>query len=100
VLNEVEVSKNISYYRGGAPNSAALFGSIIARLNDELIAAGKSPLGFLNPWIYSNKDAFTDIVSGDNSGCNTPGFNATTGWDPVTGFGSARYPKLRAAAGL
>ena len=34
---------------------------------------------------------------GDNPGCGTDGFNATIGWDPVTGLGTPNYPKLLAA---
>lgn len=68
----------------GTSCSSPLFASIVSLLNDELIAAGKSPLGFLNPWLYSTAaSAFTDITSGNNPGCNTNGFSATTGWDPV-----------------
>jgi tripeptidyl-peptidase-1 len=73
---------------------------MIAMVNDELITAGKPTLGFLNPWLYANLDAFYDMTSGNNPGCQTDGFNATTGWDPVSGVGAPRYAKLRAAAGL
>jgi tripeptidyl-peptidase-1 len=80
--------------------SSALVAAMIAMVNDELIAAGKPTLGFLNPWLYANLDAFYDMTSGHNTGCQTDGFNATTGWDPVSGVGAPRYTKLRAAAGL
>jgi hypothetical protein len=43
-------------------------------LNAELIAAGKSVLGFMNPFIYANPGVFTDITTGSNPGCNTNGF--------------------------
>ena len=70
-------------------------------LNDRLIAAGKSPLGFLNPFLYSTgKSALNDITSGSNPGCNTNGFPAKKGWDPVTGLGTPDFVKLAAAAGL
>ncbi|KAJ6560627.1 family S53 protease [Mycena vulgaris] len=70
--------------------SAAIFASMIALLNNERIAMGKPGLGFLNPLIYANPHAFNDMKTGTNPGCGgtTPGFNATYGWDPVTGFGS------------
>lgn len=68
----------------GTSASSPTFASVIALINDELIAAGKSPLGFLNPWLYSTaSDALNDITEGDNPGCGTDGFSATTGWDPV-----------------
>ena len=77
----------------GTSCSSPLFASIVSLLNDELIAAGKSPLGFLNPWLYSTAaSAFTDITSGNNPGCDTDGFSATTGWDPVCSV----YSSIRA----
>lgn len=48
----------------GTSCSTPLFASLVSLLNDELVAAGKSPLGFLNPLIYSSSGAFTDITSG------------------------------------
>jgi len=85
----------------GTSCSSPTFASVIALLNDELIAAGKSPLGFLNPWLYSTaSSALNDVTSGDNPGCFSEGFSATTGWDPVTGLGTPDYTNLRTAAGL
>ncbi|TFY82906.1 hypothetical protein EWM64_g1100 [Hericium alpestre] len=84
----------------GTSCSSPLTASIISLLNDELAGRGRSPLGFLNPLIYSRPEAFTDITAGDNPGCNTSGFSATAGWDPVTGVGSPKYSQLRKAVGL
>ena len=54
-----------------------------------------SPLGFLNPFLYSTgASALNDITSGDNPGCDTDGFPAIPGWDPVTGFGTPNFGKL------
>ncbi|KAJ7023906.1 family S53 protease [Mycena alexandri] len=76
--------------------SATIFASMISLLTNERIAAGKPGLGFLNPLIYQNPTAFTDIPTGSNPGCTlTNAFNGTVGWDPVTGFGSPIYSKLR-----
>jgi hypothetical protein len=47
--------------------SAVIFGSIVALLTNERIAAGKPGLGFLNPLIYQNPGAFTDIPGGEAS---------------------------------
>ncbi|KAJ7791695.1 family S53 protease [Mycena olivaceomarginata] len=74
--------------------SAAIFASMVALLNSERTAAGKPGLGFLNPLIYQHGDAFKDFTTGSITGCNSGGFNATAGWDPVSGFGSPSYPKL------
>jgi tripeptidyl-peptidase-1 len=47
-------------------------------LNDARIAAGRPPLGFLNPLIYQVGDkAFNDITAGNAPGCGTPGFNVS-----------------------
>ena len=40
---------------------------------------------------------FNDITVGNNPGCGTPGFNATKGWDPITGVGTPNFAKLRDA---
>ena len=61
------------------------FAGVISLLNDFRLSQGKSPLGFLNPLIYSTGAAgFNDITSGSNPGCSTNGFTAGTGWDPVS----------------
>ncbi|KAI0763109.1 subtilisin-like protein [Trametes elegans] len=80
----------------GTSASSPTFASVIALLNDELLNAGKSPLGFLNPLIYSSSSAaaFNDITEGSNPGCGTEGFPAVEGWDPVTGFGTPDFNKL------
>ncbi|EKM56142.1 uncharacterized protein PHACADRAFT_145272 [Phanerochaete carnosa HHB-10118-sp] len=84
----------------GTSCSTPIFASVVALINDELAAAGMSPLGFLNPFLYANPGAFNDITTGSNPGCGTNGFPAASGWDPVTGLGTPNYPALRAAAGL
>ncbi|KAJ7618157.1 family S53 protease [Mycena polygramma] len=86
----------------GTSCSAPSFASIISLLNDQLIAAGKSPLGFLNPFLYSDagRAAFKDVTSGTNPGCSTNGFSAGSGWDPVTGLGTPDFALLKTAVGL
>lgn len=34
---------------------------------------------------------FYDITTGNNPGCNTNGFYAAAGWDPLTGLGSLNF---------
>ncbi|KAJ3553440.1 hypothetical protein NM688_g3614 [Phlebia brevispora] len=91
-------------YRGvatkasGTSASAPMFASMIALINAERFERGKAPLGFLNPFLYANPDAFEDIIGGSNPGCGTPGFEAKQGWDPVTGLGTPRYGTLMRAA--
>jgi len=69
--------------------------AVLALVNDALIAGGKSPLGFLNPWLYKGGyKAFTDVVSGSAIGCGTLGFPAQSGWDAVSGWGTPYFPKI------
>ncbi|KAJ4488455.1 subtilisin-like protein [Lentinula aciculospora] len=96
---EIIINGHVDYV-GGTSCSSPIFSSVVALLNDELMSAGKSPMGFLNPWIYANPQAFNDITSGNNPGCGTEGFSALEGWDPVTGMGSPNYAAMRTAAGL
>ncbi|KAJ7710689.1 peptidase S8/S53 domain-containing protein, partial [Mycena rosella] len=77
----------------GTSAASPISASIFALVNDKLIAAGKPVLGFLNPFLYSaaGRAAFADVTYGTNPGCNTDGFSASTGWDPVTGLGTPNY---------
>ncbi|KAI0744158.1 family S53 protease-like protein [Daedaleopsis nitida] len=79
----------------GTSASSPTFASVVALLNDRRLAAHLSPLGFLNPLLYSNASAaFNDITTGSNPGCGTQGFPAAAGWDPVTGLGTPDFDKL------
>lgn len=95
----------------GTSASAPMFAALISLLNNARLAHGKPPLGFLNPWLYSHKvvdEGLTDIVHGGSTGCTgtdmysglpTPyvpyaSWNATPGWDPVTGLGTPLFDKL------
>ena len=82
----------------GTSASSPTFAAVIALLNDELLNQGKSPLGFLNPMLYSTgAAALNDVTKGSNPGCGTQGFPAAAGWDPVTGLGTPNFTKLLAA---
>lgn len=88
---------------GGTSASAPVFASLISRINDERVAAGKKPLGFLNPFLYANPGAFNDVTVGsdkvDRNGESLPyGYDCAKGWDPVTGLGTPKYAELLAAA--
>ncbi|KAK3297407.1 peptidase S8/S53 domain-containing protein [Chaetomium fimeti] len=96
----------------GTSASAPMFAALVSLLNNARLAEGRPPLGFLNPWLYSEevsrKGALTDIVHGGSTGCTgtdmysglpTPyvphaSWNATPGWDPVTGLGTPVFDKL------
>ncbi|KAG1763179.1 peptidase S8/S53 domain-containing protein [Suillus occidentalis] len=80
----------------GTSCAAPAFAAFISMLNDARLSAGKTALGFLNPFLYSTGyTALNDITEGRNPGCQTEGFNATVGWDPVTGYGTPNFEKLK-----
>ncbi|KAH9823548.1 tripeptidyl peptidase [Melampsora americana] len=81
---------------GGTSASAPTFASVISLLNDYSLSRGGRPLGYLNPWLYSvGFRGLKDITSGSSSGCDTDGFAARKGWDPVTGLGTPSFKKLK-----
>lgn len=85
-------------YVSGTSAASPTFAAVIALLNDYRMSQGKAPLGFLNPWLYSKAGSgLNDITSGSNPGCQTNGFSASKGWDPVTGLGSPNLGKLQKA---
>ena len=52
----------------------------VVQINEDRLAAGKSPVGFVNPTLYANTWAFHDIVDGSNNGCGTKtGFETAEG---------------------
>jgi hypothetical protein len=62
------VGLNVLLYESGQPNfvggtsaSAPIFASIITLINEKRLAAGKSTVGFINPTLYKNPHAFTDV---------------------------------------
>ncbi|KAI0661166.1 peptidase S8/S53 domain-containing protein, partial [Cubamyces menziesii] len=83
----------------GTSAASPTVASIIALVNDAILAGGGQQVGFLNPLLYSSAArAMNDITQGSNPGCGTNGFPATTGWDPVTGLGTPDFNKLLASA--
>ncbi|KAK8099421.1 uncharacterized protein PG998_012662 [Apiospora kogelbergensis] len=57
---------------GGTSASGPAFAGAIALLNAARKSQGQPPLGFLNPWLYNNSAAFTDITAGYSVGCSGP----------------------------
>ena len=51
-------------------------------------------MGFLNPWIYQNADAFNDVTQGVNNHNLPNGFTAVAGWDASTGVGTPNFVKM------
>jgi len=82
---------------GGTSFAAPLWAGYMALVNQQAVANGNSPLGFVNPAIYSlgvgsgYSAAFHDITSGSN------GYSALAGYDLATGWGSPNGAGLIAA---
>jgi tripeptidyl-peptidase-1 len=88
--------------------SAPVFAAVVSQLNAARLAAKMPRMGFLNPWLYNiGQPGFKDIVLGGSTGCagrigggiKTPlvsgaSWNATEGWDPVTGLGTPLFQSL------
>jgi kumamolisin len=70
---------------GGTSAVAPLWAGLIARIN----AAKASPIGFINPALYSHPGALRDIIHGNNGT-----FAAVPGWDACTGLGSPNGQKV------
>jgi subtilase family serine protease len=75
-------------YYGGTSFAAPMWAGYLALVNQQAVANGDSPLGFINPALYqfglgsSYSADFHDITAGSN------GYSATTGYDLATGWGS------------
>ena len=88
------------YAVSGTSAAAPVMAGMVSLVNAERLAAGRSPLGWINPALYRGKQFFTnDITVGDNKctasltnlACCAQGFNAAVGWDPATGLGSINF---------
>ena len=108
-------SNDYLYPNGGTSASAPIVAGIIGLLNDVRLSRAKPTLGFLNPWLYAKGfESLGDVVDGGAGGCDgvdlhsgTPVegapvipyamWNATVGWDPVTGLGKPDFGRMREA---
>jgi tripeptidyl-peptidase-1 len=111
VANNIDtITDQIFLPNGGTSASAPLFAGMLALILDARLQLGLPAFGLLNPALYQIAervpDTFNDITVGDNRctgifgpnqthTCCPFGFNASRGWDPVTGLGSVRFQKLK-----
>jgi subtilase family serine protease len=85
---------------GGTSFAAPRWAGFLALVNQQNVANGHSTLGFLNPLIYpiaessSYTSDFHDITSGNNNNGKGKSYNAVTGYDLVTGWGSPNGQNL------
>jgi subtilase family serine protease/sugar lactone lactonase YvrE len=92
----------------GTSFAAPRWAGFMALVNQQAVAAGNPTVGFINPAIYaigegsSYDNDFHDITSGNNGSTiylatapiRLAGFNAVTGYDLITGWGSPAGQKL------
>ena len=80
---------------GGTSAAAPLWAAFMALVNQQTVAKGNSPAGFINPTIYSlaqtasYTNIFHDIVTGNNTNLvNSNLYYAVPGYDLATGLGT------------
>jgi len=98
---------------GGTSFAAPRWAGFVALINQQSVANGKGTVGFFNSALYnlgvgsSYSSNFHDITSGSNPAINSsgttisggPSFNAVTGYDLVTGWGSPKAAFITTLAG-
>jgi tripeptidyl-peptidase-1 len=95
---------NLNVAIAGTSASTPVVAGMFSLINAARKIAGQSPLGFVQPLLYSQGAAFMkDIVIGNNSClavtdilaealcCPVQGYTAQPGWDPTTGLGSINF---------
>ena len=70
-------------YNSGTSASTPIFAAVIFRINAERMAAGKGPVGFINPVLYANPQVLNDVTSGKGAGCI--GNSTDGGWEAAVG---------------
>jgi uncharacterized repeat protein (TIGR01451 family) len=80
---------------GGTSAAAPLWAGVAALINQQGLANGLQPIGFINPAIYAigkggtYASAFHDITTGNNTNSSSPTrFFAVSGFDLCTGWGT------------
>ena len=83
------------YSNGGTSAAAPLWAGFMALVNEQAANDGFSPIGFLNPSLYSigegnvYTDCFHDITTGNNEWPNSSNkFSTVSGYDLCTGWGT------------
>jgi len=90
---------------GGTSCASPICGGTFGLIMDALLNAGKKPLGFLNPLLYSawanQPNIFQKVTSGSNPDFCCPGFyaNPQGGWCPISGMGVPDFTNLKGAIG-
>ncbi|USW48960.1 Putative peptidase S53, activation domain, Sedolisin domain, peptidase S8/S53 domain superfamily [Septoria linicola] len=95
------IRNGISDTTQGAEVPMLTVAGVLTQVNDAILAAGKRPVGFLNPLLYKTKGCgFTDITKGSSTDCDTDGFPAGKGWDVASGWGTPNFEAIRKHLGV
>ena len=93
------IHKGIRIPVDGTSCATPTFAGLVSLLNDVRLQRGKKTLGFLNPLLYLKLRGrgFFDVTAGANGGyaAKCDGFQAASGWDPVSGWGSPNFGVLK-----
>jgi subtilase family serine protease len=80
---------------GGTSCATPLWAALTAMMNEQSLAAGRTTMGFINPAVYALGEStnyypcFHDITNGNDFSSNsTNEFEAVTGYDLCTGWGT------------
>ncbi len=91
---------------GGTSAAAPLWAAFMALVNQQAVANGQAPLGFLNPTLYTIATGatytsnFHDITTGNNFSSNSPSkYSAVAGYDLCTGLGTPSLALIDTLAG-
>lgn len=113
MLSYLTVINGTAQPNGGTSAASPVVAAIFALINDARFRAGQPAIGFANPWLYKiAPQALNDITLGGSLGCagvdlqsgiNITGagiipyasWNATVGWDPVTGLGTPNFMEMK-----
>lgn len=91
---------------GGGPASSSgastsTVAGMMSLVNVARLRGGGNSIGWINPILYSKAALFTNDVTVGKNNCTSSdvccgeGFNATSGWDPVSGLGTLDFAKFR-----
>lgn len=106
-----ECVNNFFYPISGTSAASPSATGILAMLTQARMDAtgNTTAMGWLNPTLYqigaddiasgtgrTGRHAFNDVTDGVNTYCgDAAGFRAATGWDPVSGWGTLNYGKMK-----
>lgn len=103
-VNYAVVDQGIQYLVNGTSASVATFAGQVSMLNAARLSSNLTALGFLNPLLYNySTSIFSDVTGGSSVGCvgnsafgaQGASWNATDGWDAVTGLGVLNFTSLQ-----